>query len=191
MRRPALILLLLLAAWPHPAPAQSLYPQGADPYAARRRFEVGDLIQMSIDENLTADRESQMAVNKQAGFNAGFNANANAGSGVAMQASLGTSGSGSGSTKKSDQLLATITVRVESINPDGTLEVKGEHLVDLDGEEQRLTLSGMLRPEDVGLDRTASSQRMANAELHLANKGTAARGGTLGWLHWLFSWIGL
>jgi flagellar L-ring protein precursor FlgH len=182
---------MLLAGFCGRPQAQSLYVAGADPYAARRRFEVGDLIQVSIDETISADRESQQAVSKQAAFNAGFNANAASGPGVAMQASLGTSGSGSGSTKKSDQLTGTITVRVEAIQPDGTLSVKGEHVVDLDGEDQRLTLSGLLRPEDVGLDRTASSQRMAQAELHLVNKGTAARGGTLGWLHWLFSWMGL
>jgi len=182
---------LALALWPAAGSAQSLYVDGADPYAARRRFAVGDLIQMTIDDTMSADRESQMAVNKQTSLTAGFNANSNTGSGINAQASLGTSGTGSGSTKKSDQLSATLTVRIEAIRPDGALEVKGERLVDLDGEEQRLTLHGLLRPEDVALDRTASSQRLAQSELHLESKGTAARGGSLGWFHWLLSWIGI
>lgn len=188
MKSWAATLLLFL---PLAAAAQTLYVEGADPYSARRRFAPGDLIQVSIDENLTADRESQMAVNKQASVSAGASGSILGASGLSAQGNLAQSGSGSGSTRKTDQLLATLTVRVEKVLDNGGLQVKGERLLDLDGEEQKLTLSGVLMPEDVTLDRTALSSRLANGDLHLSSKGTAARGGTLGWLHWLLSWVGL
>jgi flagellar L-ring protein precursor FlgH len=186
--RPRLMILAALAACAS-AGAQSLYVEGADPYSAVRHFAVGDMIQVSIDENLTADRESQQAVNKQASLNAGITSQN--GSGQTTQISLGQSGSGSGSTKKSDQFMGTITCRVDAIQADGTLALKGEQLVDLDGETQKLTLTGLLKPEDVALDRSADSQRLAQVEMHLTNKGIAARGGQLGWLNWILSWIGL
>ncbi len=181
----------LLAVLTAAAQAQSLYVDGADPYAASRHFRVGDLIEIRIDENLSADRNAQQNVSKSMSLNAGFSPNQNLSPGTLAQVSLGQSGSGAGSTVRSDQMVATITVMVTAIQPDGSLQVKGNQTVDLDGEVQKLTLSGLLQPEDVGLDRTADSQRLGDVQMTLSEKGTASRGGTLGWLQWLLSFIGL
>jgi flagellar L-ring protein precursor FlgH len=173
--------VLAVSACAHP---QSLYVDGADPYAAKRRFLVGDLIQVSIDETLNADRESQQAVNKHATLST--ETEAKGGASVSGHANLTQDGGGAGSTRRSDQLQAVLTVRIDAIEPDGTLEVEGQRMVDLDGEAQRLTLSGLLRPEDVALDRTASSQRLAKADLRVESHGTP-RGSTKGWTRWLAS----
>lgn len=171
--------------------AQSLYVDGADPYAAKRRFLVGDLIQLSVDENMIADRQSNQAVTRQTGINGGVTGSIISGSGMSANVSLGTSGNNTGSTHKSDQLSTVVTVRVEKIREDGALDVKGDRLVDLDGEEEHLTVVGVLRPEDVALDSSASSQRLYGEQLHLEAKGIAAKGGKLGWLHWMLGWAGL
>jgi flagellar L-ring protein precursor FlgH len=170
--------------------AQSLYMDGADPYAAKRRFRPGDLIQLTIDEAMVADRQDNQAVSRQAGLNAALSMGSTS-AGTNITGSLGTSGTNSGSTHKSNQFTTTVTVRVEKLREDGGLEVSGMRLVDLDGEEEKLSVSGVLRPEDVALDSSASSTRLANEEVHLEGKGTAARGGKLGWIHWLLSWVGL
>jgi flagellar L-ring protein precursor FlgH len=101
------------------------------------------------------------------------------------------SGRGSGSTRRDDRLAGVITARVQAIREDGGLELKGERAVDIDGELQRLTLKGVLRPEDVALDGSALSSRLAEAELKLNNSGSIARAGRLGWLQWILSWLGL
>jgi flagellar L-ring protein precursor FlgH len=170
--------------------AQSLYVDGADPYAAKRRFRPGDLIQLSVSESFTADRQSGQVVSRVSGLNAAVSTGSATG-GIQASANVGTNGTNSGSTQESDQLITVVTVRVESLRDDGGLEVKGERLVDLGGEEEKLSLTGVLRPEDIGLDMTATSQRLYDEQLHLSGKGTAWKGGHLGWLHSLLAWVGL
>jgi flagellar L-ring protein precursor FlgH len=179
--------LLLISA---PLAAQTLYVEGADPYAAKRRFRPGDLIMLSVDETMIADRQDNQAVTKQTGLNTAISMGDGT-AGTNIQGSVGTSGQNAGSTHKSNQFATVVTVRVEKLRDDGGLEVRGERMVDLDGEEEKLTLSGVLRPEDVSLDNSASSLRLYGEQLHLEGKGTAARGGRLGWIHWLLSWVGL
>ncbi len=88
---------------------------------------------------------------------------------------FGVSGSsssdGSGSTDRTDALTAQISVRVKSVLPNGDLSVEGTRQVGMNAETQNITLSGIVRPQDIGFDNTVASSLVADAQIRYSGRG--------------------
>jgi flagellar L-ring protein precursor FlgH len=76
-----------------------------------------------------------------------------------------------------------VTAVVREVFPNGNLFIEGTKEVLINNERQYITLSGVVRPEDIGPDNTLSSDLLADARLVYSGRGVLSdkqRPGLLG-----------
>lgn len=167
---------IVVAAAPSPAGRYdgSIWSK-RDLYRNRKASEVGDLVTILINESASAGSQAQTKMEEGAQQNGGV------GSGTGLfkwidAFSLGTSSSnnyeGKGSTSRQGSLNARMSAAVVEKLPNGVLRVSGTREVMVNQEKQRLTLTGLVRPEDVRADNTVLSSFLAEARISFDGKGT-------------------
>jgi flagellar L-ring protein precursor FlgH len=82
---------------------------------------------------------------------------------------------GTGSTNRSDRMAARVAAIVTDVLPNGYLVINGQQEVILNYELQELTVSGVVRPEDVTAGNTISSDKIAQARISYAGRGVVDR----------------
>ena len=84
----------------------------------------------------------------------------------------GTIGStATGTTDRTDSLIAHISVTVKQILPNGNFVVQGKRQVGMNAETQEITLTGVVRPQDIGPDNSVPSPLVADAQIKFGGKG--------------------
>lgn len=99
--------------------------------------------------------------------------------------------SGAARTQRAGKLLAQITVVVQSVAPNGDLQVAGDQVVEVNNEKQMIRLEGKVRPADIGADNSVVSNRIAEARIHYVGDGVLAAGQQPGWITRVLTWMGL
>lgn len=101
----------------------------------------------------------------------------------AVAAELTTGFEGKGTTTRRNSLNATVTAVVREVFPNGNLFIEGSKEVIINNERQYITVTGVVRPEDIGPDNSVSSDLLADARLVYSGNGVLSdkqRPGLLG-----------
>jgi len=154
--------------------------------ADHRAFRKGDSLTVLITEIATATSTAKTKTSKDGSISAfvrGQNNNYDLGGGI------GNDFEGGGQTERSGKLVARITVSVLEIEPGGDLQVKGEQQIEVNNERQWISLSGRVRPQDIGTDNTVLSTRISNANIEFVGKGSLAEQQRPGILTRILSWL--
>ncbi|HTR79924.1 MAG TPA: flagellar basal body L-ring protein FlgH [Gemmatimonadaceae bacterium] len=192
----ALSILAAAAVIPaHPLPAQQtgkdqpLPPPRLVSFTSdRREFVVGDVITVTLNESTMASAaKEQDGSDQQSRQNDVSLQPPQMGASAlpAMAASLGADKNAasqqSGAAQRNVTFQGDITVRVDSVDKHGVLHVKGQKVVDVDGNKQTLTFTGSIRPQDVSPTNTIESNRVADTQLAYGVSGSLGktRGGLL------------
>lgn len=150
---------------------------------------VGDLLTIVIVERAEATQSAKTSTGKDASFSIG------PGLGI-LQASIPLVGAGggdklasSGVTTRGGTLSAKMTAKVIEVLPNGNLVIEGRQTITLNGENQEIVITGVIRPHDVSPDNTVLSTYVADARI--AYKGAGALGDKQqpGILTRLFNWL--
>jgi flagellar L-ring protein FlgH len=96
---------------------------------------------------------------------------------------------GAGVTTRSGQLTATMTALVREVLPNGNLVVQGTREVLVNHEQQFMTLTGVVRPQDVSRDNIVLSTQLADANISIGGLGVVADKQRSGWGTWLFDLV--
>lgn len=157
--------------------------------ADRRQFGTGDIITVLIDERTlasanqssTATRNSSRRSNVTAGYGPSV-IGSRAGAGGEFNSGNRGESSERGQTTRQDRLTTEITARVVAIDPNGVLHIEGTRRLVIDQHEQEVTLTGMIRPNDIAPGNIVESWRVADAQISYASNGKLGRpsGGILG-----------
>ncbi|MBV8464765.1 MAG: flagellar basal body L-ring protein FlgH [Burkholderiales bacterium] len=184
------LLPILLALAAIGTQAENLYDeQTYRPLASDKRAHLpGDAITVLIYENSSATTSAD--TNVQRNTNAGLQASADQ---HAHQAAIGTNATfdGGGTIQRSDNLLAQITATVDHIAPNGDLWIKGEQVVEINSDKQRIKIEGRIRTLDISDSNTVPSNRVAEAKISYLGDGDLASHQKPGWISRFFSWAGL
>jgi flagellar L-ring protein FlgH len=156
--------------------------------AEEKAYRVGDVLTVIVQESATATSAADSRAQRKTGI-AGEVGSSKVGT-HSVSGSFGTDNDGGGRTQRSGRLLATVTVRVTEVSANGDLIVRGEQLVSINGEDQSITLSGTVRPRDVGENNTVASSRIADARIAFNGEGFIADKSKPGWISRLFSLLG-
>ena len=173
---------------PAPASANSLWRSGARAFFIdQRASRVGDIltVQIAIDDRAetantsTTSRESSIAggvtnflgLENSLGraFPAGFDP-ANA---VATNAA--TDHSGTGSVSRSERINLTVAAIVTQVMPNGNLVIQGSQEVRTNAELRSLTVSGIVRPEDISSTNMIRHTQIAEARIGYGGRGDISR----------------
>ena len=147
--------------------------EAAGKYEDRPDYQAGDIITVLIEEDANAVQSANTSTSQSSSIEA------EAGTGLfdfIKSFGLGYSdqGSADGQTQRSGTLEADITTQVEEVLDNGNLRIIGSKKIKINGEEQIIKLSGIIRPEDIKLDNEVSSQKVADASIEYEGRGPVA-----------------
>lgn len=173
--------MLLGSAW-----AENLYRAGDyRPLTSDRRAQkIGDILTVQVVENSSASAT------------AGTKTDKNTDAGIRLTSpsrqrgyafGVDDSFDGSGKIARTGRLLAQLSVEVVRIDPNGDLRVKGEQLLEINGEKQLINLEGKVRPIDIGDGNTIPSNRLADAKITYVGDGVLGDNQNKGWVTKLVS----
>ena len=185
------LVLLFVTGAGKVAQADSLYkdvPEGISIFSDIQPKRIGDLITILISESASATQKAETKTEKDA------STNGSAGTGMLdFITGWGMTNKekyeGTGSVLRSGKLSAKITVRVVDILPDGNLKVEGTQILKINREKQTITLTGIIRPQDILANNTVYSYYVADAQIRYDGKGPLARKQKPGLLGRIFDWI--
>ncbi len=160
----ALAALLVCAATAAPLQAENLYSEDSFQsfVSDKKAFRVGDALTIIILENAQAKTASDRKVGREYGLSGDINAGS-----LTDEAALnlGVNRAAGDVTQRAGTLKAAMTVAVKSIDAAGNLHVEGSQRIALDGDEQLISVSGIIRPVDVAADNTVPSPRLQDARI--------------------------
>lgn len=89
---------------------------------------------------------------------------------------------GKGQTGRNSSLNARIVARVVEVLPNGDMRIEAEKMVKVNKENEKLTLTGIVRPRDVSADNAIPSSSVGELKVALNGKGVASADNEPGWL---------
>ncbi len=139
-------------------------------YSDRKARGVGDILTIIINESTTQTAAKSRSNSKSGSVNLG------SGTGIfhfLAAASAGGSDSftAEGSATDTSQFLGQVTVTVVEILPNGNFIIEGNQSIWQNRDEHRITLRGVIRPDDITTNNTILSSRVADATLKFDGKG--------------------
>jgi flagellar L-ring protein FlgH len=95
---------------------------------------------------------------------------------------------GDAQLERDDTYTGRITAEVVDVKPNGTLIVQASEDIKTDDEEQKVTLIGTCRVEDITADNTVLSNQLFNLSLNKQHKGAVKDTTKRGWFERFFDW---
>jgi len=158
------------------------------PAADRRAYRAGDVLTVFVAETSRARSQAATDADRNATLGADFDSPTQD-----YHAQLGTRNrsDNSGETSRTGELRAQITVRVVGVEDNGLMRISGTQSLVINGEQQRITLTGLVRPEDVSATNTVWSSRIADADVAFDGKGVVSQSQKQNWATRVFTWLGI
>jgi flagellar L-ring protein precursor FlgH len=187
--------LLLFAA---PLRADSLWhEEDAKPMCADKRAgRVGDIVTILVQESSTATKDNSTKTSKQSSVDAAiasflFSPTASGlmtqgGQMPALKFSNASSFAGGGTINNSQNIVASLAVRVTDVLPNKNLIIEGNRESSFSGEQQTIILRGTIRPDDILPNNTVLSYNVADATIKFVTKGTITDSQRKGWFQRLW-----
>ena len=139
-------------------------------FSDRKASQVGDIVTVIISEtaSMTSTKDSSNSKSGKQNLDAGF--------GIfdflaAASAGQNDSFSAKGSATNSNTARGTITVTVTDVAPNGNLIVEGTQSIWNNKNEHKITLQGIIRPDDITYRNTIPSNKVAEATVKFDGKG--------------------
>jgi flagellar L-ring protein precursor FlgH len=160
-------------------------------YSDARAHGVGDVLTVVIAEATTAQSSANLKTSQDESVNV------NQGSGLlqrlfsnlTLSATNSRAADGSGETDRAGTLTTTLSVLVKEVLPNGTLRIEGSRFIGINRETQRVTFSGVVRPEDIAVDNSIQSNLIAEVEVHYDGKGNVGDTQRPGFLTRIFRFL--
>ncbi len=96
---------------------------------------------------------------------------------------------GEGSTKREGRFEAVVTCRIVNVLPGNVFHIRGRRSIVINHEMQYLTLEGLVRREDIGIDNSVPSTKLADAQLSFDGLGVIDDKQRPGVLSRVLSWL--
>lgn len=171
----------------------AIYQPGYDVrlYEDRISRRVGDLVTVIFEESTDAKKDASTNISKDTEIDLaaptlfGRPTTIN---GHPLSAAISGSRSfnGEGEADQSNELNGVLTATVIAVQPNGNMVIQGQKKLTLNRGDEYVTITGVVRREDVRPDNTISSQRVANAQISYTGTGALADASNMGWLSRIF-----
>jgi flagellar L-ring protein precursor FlgH len=152
---------------------------------------VGDTVIVDIIENSSSNMDVNTESSRKSAMNIGvpninlFGYKTNFGAAAGDSSLIGTDFSnsfeGEGSSDRSGRVTASIAARITDVLPNGNLSLFGRRAMKVDNEVQYITVSGIIRPQDVSATNRVNSTSLADSRIEYYGKGALADKQRPGW----------
>lgn len=164
-----------------------------------RAREVGDLVTVRISEKPTGKLYAKTQTSRDSSIEAGItdfmgylkqleaannleSSRSNFDRTSLFKARFKPSFKGQGTNNREGELDAYITARVIEVLPNGNLRISGKQEIKVNNETQYISISGIIRPEDISTNNEIQSAYIADARIEYSGKGVIADKQRPGWL---------
>ncbi len=158
-----------------------------------RASQIGDLVTVRISEKPTGELSAKTETSRDSSMEAGIDdllgymkalegKNSRLDRKSLFKASFKPSFIGEGRNNREGELEAYVTARVVQVLPNGNLRILGKQEIRVNNETQYITLSGIIRPEDIDTNNEIQSAYVADARIAYSGKGVIADKQRPGWL---------
>lgn len=169
---------------------------GINLYPDRRARNVGDIVIVRIVEDPEAELNANTKTSRSSSISAKLKllgymkalAEKNSrlaqdpGNDDLINAALSSGFDGEGSSDRDGHIKAYISALVADKLPNGNLYINGKREVKVNNETQYITISGIIRPDDISPSNEISSTYVANARITYSGVGPIADKQKPGWL---------
>lgn len=152
----------------------------ANMVADYKASRVGDLVTISVAQNLSATSTGNVSTNRNFSASSGI---------TALPGQLKTTGvanlfspsstqvlSGKAQATSQTSLSTTLTGRVAAVLPTGTLVVEAERQITMNNQHETVVLRGLVRPGDLDAANTVASNNVGDLEVEVKGKGIISEG---------------
>lgn len=180
--------VLPMAQPPQPANANSLWKVGARTFFGdQRAARVGDILTVQIDIDDSARTQNSTTTSRTSGQTMGFphlfGLESSLGKilpggfdpAAAIETGSTSNKAGAGAVTRSEKISLTIAAVVTGVLPNGNMIIQGTQEVMTNGELRRLTVSGIVRPEDISAANTIRHTQIAEARIAYGGRGDISR----------------
>ena len=165
---------------------------GRSLFADQKANQSGDAVTVLVVEISSASNDASTSAERSS--NLSLSAAGNVGESSLPDVSLGigsgNSFKGEGATTARGSIRARISARVDSVLTNGNLVITGNRTIIINGEEQIISITGIVRPSDIQADNSVYSYNISDARIAFEGGGIVSRAQGPGWitklLHWLF-----
>lgn len=154
-----------------------------------RALQAGDILTVDIQINDRARfrNESERSRTSSRGLDLAANVGVWPWKGVTGNAEFGvdsdTATKGTGATARSEDIRLSVAAVVMDVLPNGNLVISGSQEVLVNAELRILTITGIVRPSDIGAANTVSYERIAEARISYGGRGRLTEVQQPGWGH--------
>ena len=180
--------ILPMAQPPQPSNANSLWKVGARTFFGdQRAARVGDILTVQIDIDDSARTQNSTTTSRTSGQTLGFphlfGLESSLGKilpggfdpSAAIETGSTSNKAGAGAVTRSEKISLTIAAVVTGVLPNGNMIIQGTQEVMTNGELRRLTVSGIVRPEDISAANTIRHTQIAEARIAYGGRGDISR----------------
>jgi len=143
-------------------------------YADRKARGVGDVVTILITETANASRQSQVQRSDDNSVNAAGSVDGNLLQFLpvfGLRSNLKSDSNSREGTAQKDLLTGRISAVITEITDNGTFQITGSKLINVNGERNLMTVKGTIRPRDIRSDNTIFSYNIADARIYYSKAG--------------------
>jgi flagellar L-ring protein FlgH len=153
-----------------------------------KSYSLGEPVIVIVVESTTAEAAAGTDVEKNTGISASVHDNIQEKS-VGM--SVDASNQGEGKTSRRGRMTTQLSATITEILPNAMLKIKGIQDLTINGEKQRVVVSGIIRASDISKNNSIFSYQIANVELEVAGDGSISEAQKQNIIFRFFNWLGL
>jgi flagellar L-ring protein precursor FlgH len=172
----------------------SLYSKrGGSLFSDKKDLQVGDILQVIINEKLKSDSKNSRALSKANSTSLGAGAftpvstntkpngiinkaakTLNGMTGFEVGGKSTNTFSGAATSKYDESFSATVSVIIDQVYQNGNYYIKGSKEILIDGQKQVMIIAGVIRPYDITPENTVNSSQIANLKMLYRKDGSEA-----------------
>lgn len=160
-------------------------------FADQKAAQVGDAITIMIVESSSAVNDARTSTSRGSDISLGANASMGSGKATDVSGGVGTGNEfkGEGLTSNRGSVRARMSAHVDSVLANGNLRIRGSRSITINGEEQTISVAGIVRPSDIMADNSVFSHNIADATIIVKGDGSITKVQEPGWLTKIFHWL--
>jgi len=160
-------------------------------FSDEKANQIGDAITIVVVESSQATNDARTATSRDSEIGANFSGDALGNPLPGGSLDLGTVSDfeGRGATSSRGSFKTKISATIDTVFANGNLRITGKRKISINGEEQLISISGIVRPSDIQADNSVLSYNISDAEIILEGSGQIDRVQSPGWVTKLFHWL--
>ncbi len=160
-------------------------------FTDEKAAKVGDILTVLVQESSRALNNAKTSAGRESDLGLSFSGSMQDTKLPSVDGKIGTNNDfgGKGSTEANGLVSTRISAVVDTIYANGNLHIVGYKKISINGEEQIIKLTGIVKPTDITGNNTVASYNIADAEISIEGSGMIDRMQSPGWLTKLFHWL--